>query len=158
MANPSKDVGTKFETATVAYLRERTGDSRIERRAMHGHCDMGDVYGIRAHGYEGIAECKRVERLTADKLDKFKRQAIDERGNADADFVLLIVWRKGKGYQVRDGKAPASFGENVCWLTVEDLLKVSGLYDTLKVADWALGTWVSAPLGDIVDMIVGDAS
>ena len=158
MANQNKDVGTKFESATVAYLRERTGDTRIERRAMHGNRDMGDVYGIRAHGYEGIAECKRVERLTSDRLDKFKRQAIDERGNADADFVLLIVWRKGKGYQARNGKAPASFGENVCWVTVEDLLKVSGLYGTFKVADWALGTWVSAPLADIVNIIVGDAS
>lgn len=153
MANPSKDLGTKFESATVAYLRERTGDSRIERRAMHGNRDMGDVYGIRAHGYEGIAECKRVERMTADRLDKFKRQAVDERYNADADFVLLIVWRKGKGYQAKGGKAPASFGENVCWITVEDLLKVSGATGHIDMATEAAETWVSAPLKDIVDMI-----
>lgn len=157
MANRSKDVGVKFESATVAYLRERTGDSRIERRAQHGSHDMGDVYGIRAHGYEGIAECKRVERLTAYELDKFKHQAIDERYNADADFVLLIVWRKGKGYQARNGKAPASFGENVCWVTVEDLLKVSGAAGNIRVPEEALAKWVSAPLVDIVDMIVGGA-
>jgi hypothetical protein len=156
MANPNKDLGTKFETATVAYLRERTGDSRIERRAMHGNRDMGDVYGIRAHGYEGIAECKRVERLTADRLDKFKRQALDERGNADADFVLLIVWRRGKGYQARDGKAPKSFGENVCYLTLEDLLKVSGATGDVAIAEEALGKWVCLPLADAADMIVGE--
>lgn len=156
MANPSRDLGTKFESATVAYLRERTGDSRIERRAPHGNHDMGDVYGIRAHGYEGIAECKRVERLSADRLDKFKRQAVDERFNADADFCLLIVWRRGKGYQARDGKAPKSFGENVCYMTVEDLLKVSGAVGNVAVPEEALAKWVSAPLKDIVDMIVGE--
>lgn len=156
MANPSKDLGTKFESATVAYLRERTGDGRIERRALHGSYDMGDVYGIMAHGHVGIAECKRVERMTASLLDAWKRQALDERYNADADFVLLVVWRRGKGYQARGGKAPASFGENLCYVTVEDVLKIGGAVGDIAMAQEALDTWVCLPLSDAVDLIVGE--
>lgn len=143
-----KALGTDYETANVVYARERTGDERIERRAMHGSRDMGDVYGIRAHGLEGIMECKRVERLSDGLLDKFKAQALAERGNADADFVLLSVWRKGKGYQARDGKAPKSFGENVCYVTIEDLLKIAG--------GRGMDTWVCLPLGAAFDLITGE--
>lgn len=143
-----KALGTDYETANVVYARERTGDERIERRAMHGSRDMGDVYGIRAHGHEGIMECKRVERLSDGLLDKFKAQALAERDNADADFVLLSVWRKGKGYQTRDGKAPKSFGENVCYVTIEDLLKIAG--------GRGMGTWVCLPLGAAFDLITGE--
>lgn len=143
-----KALGTDYETANVVYARERTGDSRIERRAMHGSRDMGDVYGIRAHGHEGIMECKRVERLSDGLLDKFKAQALAERDNADADFVLLSVWRKGKGYQARDGKAPKSFGENVCYVTIEDLLKIAG--------GRGMDTWVCLPLGAAFDLITGE--
>ena len=143
-----KALGTDYETANVVYARERTGDERIERRAMHGSRDMGDVYGIRAHGHEGIMECKRVERLSDGLLDKFKAQALAERGNADADFVLLSVWRKGKGYQARDGKAPKSFGENVCYVTIEDLLKIAG--------GRGMDTWVCLPLGAAFDLITGE--
>ncbi len=143
-----KDLGTAYETANVAYARERTGDSRIERRAQHGSRDMGDVYGIRAHGHEGIMECKRVERLSDALLDRFKEQALNERDNADADFVLLSVWRKGKGYQARDGKPPKSFGENACWLTIEDLLKIAG--------GRGMGTWVCRPLSAAFDLITGE--
>ena len=143
-----KALGTDYETANVVYARERTGDGRIERRAMHGSRDMGDVYGIRAHGHEGIMECKRVERLSDALLGRFKEQALAERGNADADFVLLSVWRKGKGYQARDGKAPKSFGENVCYVTIEDLLKIAG--------GRGMGTWVCLPLGAAFDLITGE--
>ena len=143
-----KALGTDYETANVVYARERTGDERIERRAMHGSRDMGDVYGIRAHGHEGIMECKRVERLSDALLDKFKAQALAERDNADADFVLLSVWRKGKGYQAREGKAPKSFGENVCYVTIEDLLKIAG--------GRGMGTWVCLPLATAFDLITGE--
>lgn len=148
MKTKPKALGTDYETANVVYARERTGDGRIERRAMHGSRDMGDVYGIRAHGHEGIMECKRVERLSDGLLDKFKAQALAERGNADADFVLLSVWRKGKGYQARDGKAPKSFGDNVCYVTIEDLLKIAG--------GRGMDTWVCLPLGAAFDLITGE--
>ena len=143
-----KDLGTAYETANVAYARERTGDGRIERRAQHGAHDMGDVYGIRAHGHEGIMECKRVERVSDALLDRFKEQALNERDNADADFVLLSVWRRGKGYKAVGGKAPKSFGENVCYVTIEDLLKMAG--------GRGMGTWVCLPLGAAFDLITGE--
>lgn len=154
MKTKPKELGTDYESANVAYARERTGDSRIERRAQHGNRDMGDVYGLRAHGHEGIMECKRVERLSDSLLDRFKEQALAERGNADADFVLLSVWRRGKGYQTRGGKAPKSFGGNLCYVTIEDLLKIAGV---LKIAGGrGMGTWVCLPLKAAFDLITGE--
>ena len=150
-----KDLGTAYETANVAYARERTGDSRIERRAQHGSRDMGDVYGIRAHGHEGIMECKRVERLTDALLDRFKAQALAERGNADADFVLLSVWRKGKGYRWASsptGTRAKSFGENDVQMTYETLMKVSGARGDISVPEHALDTWVSISMADFALM------
>ena len=54
-----KALGTAWETAVVRYTQAQLGDERIERRALHGARDMGDVHGLFAHGYEGIIECKR---------------------------------------------------------------------------------------------------
>lgn len=156
MKTRPKDLGTAYESANVAYARERTGDSRIERRAQHGNHDMGDVYGIRAHGREGIMECKRVERLSDALLDSFKGQALAERGNADADFVLLSVWRRGKGYKAVNGKAPKSFGGNLCYVTIEDLLKIAGATGELTIAEEVADTWVCLPIEKAFDLITGE--
>lgn len=156
MKTRPKDLGTSYESANVAYARERTGDSRIERRAQHGSRDMGDVYGIRAHGHEGIMECKRVERLNDALLDSFKEQSLTERGNADADFVLLSVWRRGKGYKAVNGKAPKSFGGNLCYVTIEDLLKIAGATGDIAIAEEAADTWVCLPIERAFDLITGE--
>ena len=50
MGSRQKAKGTRFESSVVRYMREALGDDRIERRALHGTQDMGDIYGIRAHG------------------------------------------------------------------------------------------------------------
>ena len=91
MANPSKDKGTKYETAVVRYMREMTGDDRIERRALHGSKDMGDIYGIAAHGWQGIAECKAHKDVTPALVTEWREQTVAERENAGADFGLLVV-------------------------------------------------------------------
>ena len=87
----AKEKGTRFESAVCAYLREKLEDDRIERRALHGSQDMGDLFGIRAHGFEGIAECKSHKSVTPALVSLWRDEALDERGNADADFVLLVV-------------------------------------------------------------------
>lgn len=91
MANPSKDRGTRYETAVVRYMREMTGDDRIERRALHGSKDMGDIYGIAAHGWEGIAECKAHKEVTPALVTEWREQTVAERENAGAGFGLLVV-------------------------------------------------------------------
>lgn len=89
--NKPKATGTKFESSVVRYMQGELQDLRIERRALHGSKDMGDIYGIRAHGYEGIAECKAHKSWTPKMLDEWMQQTLDEMFNADADFALLVV-------------------------------------------------------------------
>lgn len=91
MANANKGRGTRFETAVCRYMRDKLGDDRIERRALHGSQDMGDLYGIRAHGWDGIAECKNHKCVTAGLIERWRDETLCERGNADAGFALLVV-------------------------------------------------------------------
>lgn len=108
-----KDLGTRFETAVVRYMRAQTGDDRIDRRALHGAKDMGDIYGLWAHGYSGIVECKAVRNVGAKMLEEYQEQTLDERGNADADFALLVV----KNFN-------HSIGDAYCWATIHDLTRI----------------------------------
>ena len=91
MANPSKKRGTDYETRCVNYMCEMTGDDRIEGRALHGSKDMGDIYGIFAHGWEGIGECKAHKVVTPALVTEWREQTVAERENAGAGFGLLIV-------------------------------------------------------------------
>lgn len=138
MTNRSKDKGTKFETAVVRYLRVMLEDDRIERRALHGSHDMGDIHGLRCHGYEGIAECKDYKEWARADLDRWKAQTIAERDNADAGFALLVVHRRGCSAQATSH----SFGENDCYLTIGDLMRISGMGE--PESPWADAEWVWA--------------
>lgn len=108
-----KDLGTRFETAVVRYMRAQTGDDRIERRALHGAKDMGDIHGLYSHGYSGIVECKAVRSIGAKMLEEFKEQTLDERGNADVDFALLVIKRFNH-----------PIGDAYCWATIRDLTRI----------------------------------
>jgi hypothetical protein len=128
-------------------MRERLGDDRIERRALHGSRDLGDIYGIRAHGHEGVAECKDYKRWGKADLDAWKEQTAAERGNADADFSLLIVHEKGCG--------KARFGQNSCYMQVCDLVRVMGGDFRCIAGESAMETWVRVTLEDACQMIEG---
>lgn len=86
-----KAKGTRWETEVCRYMREALGDDRIERRALHGNRDMGDLHGIAAHGFSGVAECKAHATVTAALVDAWREQTAVERVNAGADFALLVV-------------------------------------------------------------------
>jgi hypothetical protein len=45
VANPSKAKGTKAETDLVRWLQTQ-GHSSVERRALHGNADRGDIIGL----------------------------------------------------------------------------------------------------------------
>lgn len=45
MSNPSKQKGTAAETAVVKYFKEN-GFAQVERRALQGSLDKGDISGI----------------------------------------------------------------------------------------------------------------
>lgn len=147
----SKAKGTAFESGVVRWLREFLEDDRIERRALHGSQDMGDVYGLYAHGYEGIAECKSYKGFSVSKsalMAEWFAETIDERENADADFALLIIHVPGRD---ATGKA-ASFGENLCYVQVRDLAKLCMMPEPTVGA----GAWTALRLIDAARMMRGD--
>ena len=142
-----KAKGTAFETACANFLRKRLGDDRIERRALHGARDLGDIFNIFAHGFEGIAECKDYKRWGKADLDEWKGQTVAQRGNADADFALLIVHEKGCGER--------RFGQNSCHMQVRDLVHVMGGDFRCIAGESAMDMWVRVTLEDACQMIEG---
>ena len=142
-----KALGTEWETAVVRYTKAQLGDERIERRALHGARDMGDIHGLFAHGYEGIIECKRDRDMGASDLAEYQRQTLDERENADADFALLVC----KNFN-------HSVGDAFCWLTLRDLARIAL---PLRVNDGRLDaadeTWACVPLSTACALMRGDA-
>ena len=114
MANPSKKRGTAFESSVVRHMREALGDDRIERRALHGTQDMGDVYGIRAHGWDVIAECKAHKEVTPALVADWREQTLRERENADAGAAILVV----SVYR-------ASVGRSEVHVTLRDLARIA---------------------------------
>ena len=142
-----KDLGTRWETDVRNYVAKELDDERIERRALHGSKDMGDIHGLFAHGYEGIIECKRSQKLGAAIMAEFQRQTLDERENADADFALLVVKNFNHGT-----------GEAFCWVTLRDLARIAL---PLMVCDGWLGaadeTWVCLPYSTACALMRGDA-
>ncbi len=105
---------------------------------------MGDLYGIRAHGHEGIAECKSYKTYSRSDLVRWQAECEVERGNADADFVLLIVHEPSCGR--------ARFGLNSCFVQIRDLEKVMG--GTVHAGESALGLWVRMTLDDACRLIM----
>ena len=141
-----KDLGTRWETDVRNYVAKELGDERIERRALHGSKDMGDIHGLFAHGYEGIIECKRDRDMGAKALAEYQRQTLDERENADAGFALLVV----KNFN-------HSVGEAFCWVTLRDLARIAL---PLMVCDGWLDaadeTWACLPLSVACGLMRGD--
>ena len=145
MANRSKAKGTRFETACALFLSEKTG-CEVERRALHGAKDLGDLFGLKAHGYTGIAECKNYKAITNSELDSWKEQTIAERGNADADFALLLVHKPATNGSDPNAK---TFGNNLCYVQLRDLLKLAGPFVE------AHELWVCLSMSDAVKLMCG---
>ena len=142
-----KALGTAWETDVRNYVAKELDDERIERRALHGAKDMGDIHGLFAHGYEGIIECKRSQKLGAATMAEFFRQTLDERENADADFALLVC----KNFN-------HSVGEAFCWATLRDLARIAlPLMVNDGWLDRADETWACLPLSTACALMRGDA-
>lgn len=149
MPNRAGHDGTDFESGVRNYLAEVAGID-VRREVKHGVRDEGDLRAA-IHGYQVAIECKRVERVTPALLASYKRQTLLERDNAGAAFGLLVMWRKGKGFRyaaTASGTRSRSFGENVCWATVEALLMLGGAQGNVAITDEMRGTWVSMALAD----------
>ena len=144
----SKSIGTRFESMCVEYLREHLGDDGIERRALHGSKDMGDLFGLVAHDHDGVVECKSHKRYGPADVAEWRSQTIDERENAGADFALLVIHRPGCGR--------ARFGRNECQMQVRDLERIAGGTFTCLAGETAKDIWVSMSLEDACDLMSGE--
>jgi len=80
--------GTAFESLVVAYLKEVW--PAVERRALSGNLDKGDIAGIPGV----VLECKNHQSLS---LPAWLAEAEVERVNADADYGFVVAKRRGKG-------------------------------------------------------------
>lgn len=88
MTNRSKAKGTSWETAIVGYL-QANGHPSVERRALHGNTDKGDLAG-----WPGImVEAKAALRW---EIDKWMREVAAQQANAGAAVGVLWCKRKGK--------------------------------------------------------------
>lgn len=94
MANPSRDRGTRLESQVAGYLAHVTGQP-VERRALHGSMDMGDIAGLTVHGMPVVVECKSHGHLTLGKMLEGLRQAEAERDNAGAVACAAVFKREG---------------------------------------------------------------
>ena len=93
MANPSKQKGTKAETAVVRYLGQLGIEAR--RNVLHGSADEGDIMAEIA-GCDVCIEVKNRKRI---ELAKWMGEMVRERNNAKADEGRLVVKPEGVGLE-----------------------------------------------------------
>lgn len=84
----SKQKGTKWESAIVDYLAEH-GFPHVERRALTGSQDRGDIAGV----VGWVLEAKNHAR---DALSAWIDEALVEQANAGADYAAVWHHRRGK--------------------------------------------------------------
>ena len=142
--NRPKEIGTRFETAVVRYLREALGDERPERRALSGSHDMGDIAHVFAHGSEGIIECKSVKSWGKKLLAEWQAQTEDECENAGADFALLVVKQPNR-----------PVGEALCFARLSDLCAICNAIRPVGALPQLYDEWVCVPLADACRMMRG---
>ncbi len=85
LVNKSKDKGTKAESDVVKLFREE-GYPFVERRALQGTLDKGDISGIRGVVIEVKAEAKA-------SFNKYQEEALIEAKN-DGGSLPIVVWKK----------------------------------------------------------------
>ena len=103
----SAEKGAKFETMVVRYLQRVLGPA-IERRVKHGTKDQGDVSGVYIDGMPVVLELKNRRKM---ELAEWIGEAETERGNADAEYGVVVHKRRGCG--------EAHVGDNYVTMTLE---------------------------------------
>lgn len=99
MSNPSKQKGTRFESAVADYLRWALDDERIQRSPLHGAKDVGDIANVFMYGWRVVVECKATR---APHYRKHWAECLVEMGNADTSLGVVVWKRPGIGMTTRD--------------------------------------------------------
>lgn len=89
-----KQKGTAFESAIVEYLKDKLCDETIERRALNGTCDRGDISGVTFCGNRMVLECKNEKSM---RLAEYVREAEAEAANDNAFYYAVIHKKHGTG-------------------------------------------------------------
>lgn len=147
MANKAKAKGTRFESALVKYLREGLEDERPERLALHGSKDMGDIGHVYAHGFRGIIETKSHKSVTPGDIAEWREQTLDERGNSDSDFALLVVDQYNR-----------PMGQSQVHVTIRDLARIClgiRIATTTKLSELYDSSWVVMTLDEAIYLMRG---
>lgn len=95
MVNRSKVIGTAAESAVVRYLVVN-GFPHVERRALHGALDMGDIAGMPGLCVE-VKAGEMAKALYPQLLTEWIKETERERSNSHSDVGLLIIQRRGFG-------------------------------------------------------------
>lgn len=89
-----KQKGTAFESAIVDYLKDKLCDDKIERRALNGTFDRGDITGVTFCGLRMTLECKNENRM---RLAEYMREVETETCNDGAFYYAVIHKKRGVG-------------------------------------------------------------
>ena len=87
--------GTAFAQDIVEALVEGLHDDGIERRALCGAHDRGDISGVRLRGHRLVLECKNEAVGKVFKLPEWVDEAREEALNDNA-LVGLVVHKRSK--------------------------------------------------------------
>ena len=115
----SKQKGTSAESAFVKNERVLESFPMVERRALSGVNDMGDVAGAPGLVFE-------IKNHKSYKFPEWLKETEVERINAKADYGVLVVKPNGVGLgSVQDWWAVMTIGQML------DLLREAGYGDSL---------------------------
>lgn len=124
MANPSKQAGTKQETAICNAINDWAGSKVCERVALKGSYDCGDMRLV-VDELTLTCESKHSKHYpTVGQLDEFKRQTIIENANAGQDGGLLFVNLPNK-----------SMNRMEVWMQKSTYLRINGIDRLLRRPD-----------------------
>jgi hypothetical protein len=93
MTNAPRSIGTAWESAVVSHLANAHGFATVERRALHGNRDIGDLTGL--PGF--LIGCKNERTI---RLSTYMDELQVQKGNLvrGRDVVPFeVVKRRGKG-------------------------------------------------------------
>lgn len=147
--------GTKAETAHVRWLSSKGVDG-VDRIALHGNEDKGDVGPIPARGLVGVAEVKNYKgKPTQGQLRKWQAETDAERDNGGWGFAYLVVHEPG--CNIEDHNSP-TYELNRAYVKLGDLMALAfgqGFEPTSERASLVYDTWVQLNLGKLAEIMFG---
>ncbi|MBP00529.1 MAG: hypothetical protein CMG34_04865 [Candidatus Marinimicrobia bacterium] len=88
MSSKNKIKGTAFETAVVNYINNNSC-LNVERRALSGMNDKGDIIGVP----DTAIECKNVKDWSQ-RLGSFINEAEEEAANASVNIGVVVIKKR----------------------------------------------------------------